>query len=218
MRPVCLLLRNQVNKMTNTIVRRSGAVEGGVLPVLRSRRSIRRYTDRAVSEEHQELLVEALLRSPTSRNGKSWEFVLVDDRALLERLALAKSQGGGFLRDAALAIVLAGDSSKSDVWIEDAAIAGIVVQVAAHSLGLGTCWVQIRNRAHDENTSAEAYVQRLLELPEHMKVAAVISIGHPAESKPTIPAGDLDFGKVRHNRYSEIRQGRRHAPQASGRS
>ena len=188
-----------------------------MLPVLRSRRSIRRYTDKAVSREHQELLVEALLRSPTSRNGKSWEFVLVDDPALLDRLSQAKSQGGAFLKDAALAIVLAGDSSKSDVWIEDAAIAGIVVQVAAHSLGLGTCWVQIRNRAHDENTSAEAYVQRLLELPEQVKVAAIISVGHPAESKPAIPVGDLDFSKVRHNRYSEVRQGRPHAPQASGR-
>lgn len=189
--------------MSSTGTAESNAFREGILPILRSRRSIRRYTGQPVSQEHRDLLIEALLRSPTSRNGRSWEFILIDEPGLLAKLSEAKAQGGAFLKDASLAVVLAGDSSKSDVWIEDAAIAGIVVQVAAHALGLGSCWVQIRNRPHDGTTSAESFLQHLLGLPDHVKVAAVISLGHPGESKPVVPAEDLDYRKVRHNHYSQ---------------
>ena len=126
--------------------------------LLRRRRSIRKYTGAALEKQKVDLLIEALLRSPTSRNGRSWEFVLVDDRSVLERLSKCKPQGAAFLKDAALGIVIAGDSAKTDVWVEDASIAGILAQVAAESVGLGSCWIQIRNRSHDATSSAEQYV------------------------------------------------------------
>jgi nitroreductase len=171
--------------------------------LLRRRRSIRKYTGAALEKQKVDLLIEALLRSPTSRNGRSWEFVLVDDRSVLERLSKCKPQGAAFLKDAALGIVIAGDSAKTDVWVEDASIAGILAQVAAESLGLGSCWIQIRNRSHDVDTSAEQYVQGLLGLPEHLKVVAIISVGQPAEEKPSLPTSDLPFAKVSRNRYSQ---------------
>ena len=175
-----------------------------MIEILRKRRSIRKYTGQAISQQARALLFEALLRSPTSRNGKSWEFIVVDEPVLLAHLATAKEQGGAFLKDASLGIVIAADSTKSDAWVEDSSIAAAFVQATAEWLGLGSCWIQIRNRPHDEQTSAEAFIQRLLGLPEHLKVTAIISVGHPAESKSQIPSSDLDFHKVKHNHYSMV--------------
>jgi len=53
---------------------------------------------------------------------------------------------------------------KSDVWIEDAAIASIVLHLAATASGLGSCWVQIRLREHDAQQTAQEYVAELLGL------------------------------------------------------
>jgi nitroreductase len=173
-----------------------------MIELLRKRRSVRKYTAQAVSRQARDLLVEALLRSPTSRNGKSWEFIVVDDADLLAKLATAKGQGGLFLKDAPLGIVIAADSTRSDVWVEDTAIAGILVQVTAEWLGLASCWIQIRNRPHDAETTAEAFIQRTLGLPDHIKVTAIISIGHRGETKPALPASELDYHKVKHNHYA----------------
>jgi nitroreductase len=61
----------------------------------------------------------------------------------------------------------------------------------------------VRNRSHDAATSAERYVQGLLGLPETLKVVAIISVGQPAEEKPSLPTSDLPFAKISHNRYSQ---------------
>jgi nitroreductase len=173
-----------------------------MIELLRKRRSIRQYTAQPVSRQLRDVLVEPLLRSPTSRNNKPWEFIVVGDSALLRKLSTAKQHGGAFLKDAPLGIVIAADSTKSDVWVEDSAIAAILVQTVAKSLGLGSCWIQIRKRQHDANTTAELFIQQLLGLPEQIKVASIISIGHPAETKPPVPAGELDYHKIRINHYS----------------
>jgi nitroreductase len=161
-----------------------------MIELLRKRHSIRKYTAQPVSRQARDLLVEALLRAPTSRNNRPWEFIVVDDHALLAKLATAKQHGGAFLKDAPL------------VWVEDTAIAAILVQAVAESLGLGSCWIQIRNRPHDAATTAETFIQQLLGLPEQIQVASIISIGHPAETKPPVPAGELDYHKVKLNHYS----------------
>ena len=70
--------------------------------------------------------------------------------------------------------------------------------------GLGQLLIQIRNRPHDAQVTAESFIQQLLGLPEHIKVASIISIGHPAESKPALPASELAYHKVRHNHYSTV--------------
>ena len=171
-----------------------------MLELLRKRRSIRRFTREPVAPETVELLVEALLRAPSSRGINPWEFVVVDDPELLGRLARSKEHGSEFLKNAPLAVVVCADGTKSDVWIEDCAIVAIILQLAALSLGLGSCWAQIRNRLHGDGRSAEEYVRELLGLPEQMKVEAIIGIGHPGETKKPVPAGNLQHDKVKRNR------------------
>lgn len=174
-----------------------------MMDLLRRRRSIRKYLPKAVERETVELLAEALLRSPSSRSINPWEFIIVDDRGLLSKLARTKEHGSEFLKGAALGIVVCADGAKSDTWVEDCSIASILVQMTAQSLGLGSCWIQVRNRNHSGEKSSEAYVQEVLGLPGHMKVESILSIGHPNEVKRPVAKSELKYNKVRHNYYSE---------------
>ncbi len=150
-----------------------------------------------------EVLKEAVLRSPSSRNLDPWEFIFVDDRQLLKRLAVCKPHGADFLVQAALGIVICGDSRQSDTWIEDCAIASILVQMVAQSLGLGSCWVQVRNRNFNTQTTSEQYVQRLLRIPEHIQVESIIAIGYPAAKREPLARADLKDAKVHRNTFGQ---------------
>lgn len=173
-----------------------------MIELLRQRRSIRKFTSEKVSVEAVETLKEAALRAPASRSINPWEFIVVDDPELLQKLSLSKQHGSEFLARAPLAIVVCADETKSDVWVEDCSIAAILIQCTAVSLGLGSCWAQIRNRKHDARMSAEGYLQELLGLPPSIKVECVIGIGHPAERPGPLPVEKLQRDKIRHNRWA----------------
>ena len=172
-----------------------------LLDLLRNRRSIRKYTDQEIEEEKLELLIEAVLRSPSSRSLTPWEFVVVNDREVIARLARAKTHGSSFLAGAPLAIVVCADPAKSDVWIEDASIAALLLHLCAADLGLGSCWIQIRNRQHDDQTSSEIYVQQILGLKPDIAVEAIVAIGYSAEDKPGRAAETLLYERVSYNKY-----------------
>ena len=172
------------------------------MDLIAKRRSIRRYTDNEIESDKIELLKEAALRSPSSRGVNPWQFVFVTDSALLEKLAKAKPHGSSFLKDAQLGIVVCADPEKSDVWVEDVSIAAIFIQLAATSLELGSCWIQIRDRMHDENQSAGAYIAELLNIPSNLEIGSVVAIGHPDESKPPHTKENLQYEKIHLNHYS----------------
>ncbi|MFC1468202.1 nitroreductase family protein, partial [Verrucomicrobiota bacterium] len=119
-----------------------------MIELLRERRTIRRYETRAVEAQKVELLKETLLRSPSSRNFRPWEFCFVSDAAKLVELSECKPHGAAFLAGAPLGVVICADPARCDVWIEDASIAAILLQLTAQDLGLGSCWLQVRNRQH----------------------------------------------------------------------
>ncbi len=173
-----------------------------MLDILRQRRSIRHYTPEALSPELLEQLKEAVLRSPSSRGLDPWEFIFVTDKALLAQLAAAKPHGAHFLRDAALGVVVLGDEAKADTWIEDCAIAAIILHLAAQSLGLGSCWVQIRMREHQPGVTAEERVRQILNIPPHLRVEAILSIGHPAKTATPHPRASLHDDKIRTDTYA----------------
>ena len=174
-----------------------------MIDILRLRRSIRKYEKKAIGKQSREIMKEALLRCPSSRGIDPWTFIFVDKPDVLKQLSHTKEHGSNFLKDAALGIVICGDEMKSDAWVEDCSIASIVVQLVAQSLGLGSSWIQIRNRSHSKEKTAEEYVQGLLGIPKNLKVESIVSIGYPGETKSPIPIGQLDYGKIRFNRYGE---------------
>lgn len=172
-----------------------------MIELLRNRRSIRRYLDRPIEPEKIEQLKEAVLRAPSSRNLDPWEFIFVDDRELLTELSACKPHGAAFLKGAALGIVVCGDSNRSDVWGEDCSIASILVQMAAQSMGLGSCWIQVRKRMHDGEVSASQHVRQVLGIPQHFEVESIVAVGYPAEQRMPLAAKDLKTSKVHIGRF-----------------
>ncbi len=169
-----------------------------MIDLLRNRRSIRRYKTKAIEKEKLVILEEAVLRSPTSRNFKPTRFVFVLDKKTIEDLSAAKQHGASFLTGAPLCVVVCGDENVSDVWVEDASIASILLQCTAQSLGLGSCWIQIRKRQQGETSSSEEYVQKKLGLPHHLRVESLIAIGYPDEQKEPVKLGQEEKTRVQY--------------------
>lgn len=170
------------------------------LDLIECRRSIRKFKDKPIEKEKIDTLIEAALRSPSGKSINPLQFIVIQDKILLEKLAKAKPHGSGFLKGAALGIVVCGDASKSDVWVEDASIASIFIHLAAHDLGLGSCWIQIRKREHTAFKSADTYVKELLNIEsDTIMVESIIGIGYPDEIKKGHAKESLQFHKVSFN-------------------
>jgi nitroreductase len=171
------------------------------MSLIRGRRSVRKYLSTPVPGETVAQLVEAALRAPSSRGFNPWEFIVVTDRGMLAKLSTAKPHGAAFLKNAPLGIVVCADAQKSDVWIEDAAIAAVYLHLAAASLGLGSCWIQMRERMHDDTTTSEAYIAGLLSIPAPLRVLAIMAVGWPDEKKPPHGPDYPSYTKVHAGRY-----------------
>jgi nitroreductase len=174
-------------------------MENIMLDLLRTRRSIREYKQTALSPETIDLLKEAILRSPSSRGRNPWEFIFVDDKQLLEKLSHAKEHGAEFVKDAALAIVIAADPEICDVWIEDCSIASLIAHLTAHNLGLGSCWVQIRQRQTADGANSEQTVCHILGIPDTMRILSFVAIGQPDQKLKPIPKDKLPYSKIHTN-------------------
>ena len=174
-----------------------------MIDLLRKRRSVRQFEARTIEPEKIQLLKEAVLRSPSSRNFDPWEFVFVRDKPLLEALSKSKPHGASFLKNAAMGIVVCADETKCDVWVEDCSIASILAQLTAQSLGLGICWVQIRKRFYEAGMPSEAYIRRILNIPDTIRVLSIIAIGYPAEQPEPIGIEKLKQEKIHDNKWCD---------------
>jgi nitroreductase len=97
--------------------------------------------------------------------------------------------------------VVVGDPQKSDTWVEDCSIASIIIQLEADDLGLGSCWVQVKNREHDELTTADDYIKTLLDIPAGKSVLSVIAIGYPNEIKKSFHMSVELLQKIHREKY-----------------
>jgi len=174
-----------------------------MLELLKKRRSIRKYTNQPVEKEKLNQIIKAALLSPTSKNSRPWEFMVITNKETLKELSYAKETGGSFLKDAPLAIVIIGDPQKSAVWVEDTSIAATIIHLMAEDLGLGSCWIQIRNRNHSPDKTSNQFIKELLNIPEDKEVEAIISIGYPDEVKAPQDEEKLLFDRVYYEKYGD---------------
>jgi nitroreductase len=164
--------------------------------IIASRRSIRKFTELHIEIEKIDLLKKAAVLSPTGKQKNHWDFIFITEKCMLEKLSTSKTHGSKLIAGAALAVVIVGDPTVSDTWIEDCSIAAIIIQLQALDLGLGSCWVQINKREHDASTSSEQYVKQILEIPESKDVLSIIAIGYPAEKRAPIEESELMYHKI----------------------
>jgi nitroreductase len=172
-----------------------------MLDLLFERRSIRKYKTTPVEQEKVDKLIKAALLAPSSKGIRPWEFIVVEDKDNLNKLSMSKPHGSTFLCGAALGIVVIADTTKNDVYIEDTSIASVIIQLQAEAMGLGSCWIQIRNRMHDDKVTAEEYIREILAIPENYSVEAIISIGYPDESKRAYEESKLKYDKIHREKF-----------------
>ena len=167
-----------------------------MLDAVVNRRSIRHYENRPAEPGLIDQLKEAVLRAPSSRNLRPWKFVFVSDSDTLQALSLSKPQWATPVAEAPLAVAVCAEDHVSDCWIEDCSIAATILQLTATDLGLGSCWIQIRERTREDGSPSEAYVREVLGLGEGHRVLCLISLGYPAEAKEPKPLDELLWGRI----------------------
>ena len=148
-----------------------------MLELLKSRRSIRKYKDTPIEKDKIDKIIKSALLAPSSMNKKPVELIVVNEKSTLEKLEKCKNRGTLALKTSPVAIVVIGDSLTSDVWIEDASIASTLIQLEAESLGLGSCWIQMRSR-QGENDDSEKEVRNVLNIPDNYGVLSIIALGY----------------------------------------
>ena len=169
--------------------------------LIKNRRSMRKFTDEELTQDEVVALMKAALMSPSSKRSNSWQFIVVDDKEILKELSHCKEQASSFIADAALAIVVMADPLASDVWIEDAAIASIMIQLQAEDLGLGSCWVQLRERFTASGMSSNEYVHDVLDIPLQLQALSIIAIGHKGMERKPFNEDNLQWEKIHLNKY-----------------
>ena len=172
-----------------------------LLEIMQKRRSVRNYTGEKVTEENLLKILQAGLLSASGRAIRPWEFIVVRSRETLKAMAECRVAGSRMLDGADCAIVVLGDESKTDVWVEDCSIAMANMHLMADSLGVGSCWIQGRLREAPGGRTTEAYLRELLEFPENYRLEAILSLGMPQNHPGAYELGDLLEGKVHRERF-----------------
>ena len=151
---------------------------------------MRKFTGEELSQEDVVALLKAALMAPTSKRSNSWQFIAVDDKKLLSELSHCKEQASSFA-----------DPLASDVWIEDASIASIMIQLQAEDLGLGSCWVQVRERYTATGMPSDEFVRGVLDIPLQLQVLSVIAIGHKGMERKPFNEDHLQWEKIHINKF-----------------
>ncbi len=166
------------------------------LDAIFTRRSIRHFTAEPVSDRDIETLLRAGMAAPSAGNQQAWEFVVIDDRKVLDAVPGVHPYAQ-MCQEATLCLVVCADLSRekyAGFWVQDCSASTQNILLAAHATGLGAVWLGIApggDRAHQ--------VAELLALPGGIEPLAIIVVGHPNEEKE--PAERFDPAKAHHNQW-----------------
>ena len=145
-----------------------------------ARRNVREFDGRPIASDHLDRILEAGRRSPSSKNEQPWDFVVVTQRAALQRLADVW-RFGRHIAGAAAAIALLSPASEDpdarETYAFDLGQAGMSMMIAAADLGIGSCHSAIGD---------QAMARALLGFPEARECVIILSLGYPA-ARPLSP-------------------------------
>lgn len=148
------------------------------IEAINTRRSIRKFTDEPVSEAKIRTLIESGMNAPSARNTQPWHFMVIKNRETIDRM-IEYCPNGSLMKGADTAILVLGDLNDTDEYfVIDCAAAVQNVLLAAHSVGLGTCWIGVYPR----EPRVEG-LKNLFNLPDKIVPHSLIAVGYPAEKK-----------------------------------
>lgn len=166
-----------------------------------NRRSIRKYQDRPVTTIQLDKILAAGQFAPTGKNKREWEFLVVEGKGNLKKLSETRKCGSKMLEDAAAAIVIMAKPEDSDTWVEDCSISMAYMHLMASSLGLGSCWIQVRNRNYSDTVTSTDYLKAEFDIPVDYSPLAILSLGWPDESKEPHSFDEVVKEKVHYEKF-----------------
>ncbi len=152
------------------------------LHAILTRRSIRNFTDEPISDKQLHRIIEAAMYAPSANNKQPWYFIIIDDRQQLDKIVHFHPYAG-MVKKAPVTVAICGDTrleAAEGYLALDCGAAAENMMLAAHALGIGSCWLGIYPREQRMNEVVE-----LLELPRHILPIALIALGIPHELKST---------------------------------
>lgn len=168
------------------------------IKTIHQRKSVRNYTDQAVTKEQLETLVRAGMAAPTAINTQPWQFVIVTDKALKADYAKGNMQEAMINKCSAMIVVCCDMSLENDraknFWQQDCAAATENILLAAESMGLGTVWTGVYPVEERVKTVSEKFG-----LPENVTPFCVILVGYPDGSDQ--PKDKYKAERVHWNKY-----------------
>lgn len=169
-----------------------------IFETIMTRRSIRAYSEKPVSDKEVRKMLEAAMMAPTARNYQPWYFVVIRERKLLDEITVIHPHAK-MLRGAPLAVLICGDKNKENepaYIVQNCSGATENLLLAAHGLGLGAVWVGV----HPREPRIEG-IRKLLDLPDYVQPVSLISIGYPAEEKKSESRYRQEY--VKYDKWSE---------------
>lgn len=163
-----------------------------LLDLIRKRKSVRKYTDKAISKEDISKCLEAARQAPSACNGQPWKFIVVDDPALKNRLCDKAFSGAystnKFTKSAPVLIVVISEKEKfltaiggylrnTRYYLVDLGIACEHLVLEATELGIGSCWI---------GWFDEKAVKKVLRVPKNKKIDLIISLGYAGYTGPRL--------------------------------
>ena len=162
-----------------------------------TRRSVRKYLDKAIEPEKIDRLIRAAMQAPSATNQQPWEFIVIDDKETLTKLA-DFSQYAKMLPGAALGfVVLEKQGLRAPLFTEQdlgAAVQNLMLQAAED--GLGTVWMGV-----GRGSERETFLTEMFSLPETVKPFAVIAVGYPEDENANKFVDRYDETRVHWNKY-----------------
>jgi len=165
-----------------------------VISTIYNRKSVRSFIkDRPVSEDDIQTLLRAGMAAPSGKDSRPWEFIVIDDRNVLDKMA-EELPTAKMLAQAPMAIVVCGDTLRSSYWYLDCSAAAENILLAAEAMDLGAVW-----------TAAYPYRDRMstvikhTNLPGQVLPLVVIPVGYPMGNHPV--KDKFDESKIHRNKW-----------------
>ncbi len=172
-----------------------------LLEIMRTRRSVRKYTAQEISDEDIKKILNAALLAPSGHSKYPCEFIVVKNRETLNKMSQCRVNVAKMLEDAAYAVVVIADKEKSDTIVEDCSVAMMNMELEATSLGIGNCWIQIRGRDAENGSTSEDYLRGILNFPEKFACQSVLSLGYPDKMPRQRELDKLKFEKIHYENF-----------------
>jgi nitroreductase len=164
------------------------------LEAIQTRRSVRKYEKKEITDEIVEKLLSAAMSAPSAVNQQSWEFIVIKDREMLDAIPTF-SPFARMAAHAPLGILVCADTRNVIIprfWVQDCSAATQNLLIAAHALGLGAVWTGVYPM--DDRVAGFA---KHCQLPEGVVPLAFVVVGYPAETPP--PQNRFDQDRIHLN-------------------